>query len=95
VYHVNTCYTKTRGVIRVEYQNVTLSLPKEALRRAKHISIEQGTSLSGFLTKLLEDAAHREEDYRMAKKRHLHMLRESNLGTRGRLSWRRGDLHER
>ncbi len=74
---------------------MTLSLPKETVRRAKHIAIERGTSLSGFLAKLLEEATRREESYRGAKKRHLHMLRESDLGTQGRLSWRRGDLHER
>ncbi|SHF72137.1 hypothetical protein SAMN02745218_02952 [Desulfofundulus australicus DSM 11792] len=38
----------------MEYQNVTLSLPKEVLRRAKHIAIERGTSLSGLLTHLLD-----------------------------------------
>lgn len=33
----------------MEHQKVTLSLPKELLKRAKHIAIERGTSLSGLL----------------------------------------------
>lgn len=37
----------------MEYQNVTLSLPKATLRRAKHIAIERGTSLSGLLTSFI------------------------------------------
>ncbi|HHV54860.1 MAG TPA: CopG family transcriptional regulator [Firmicutes bacterium] len=79
----------------MEYQNVTLSLPKEVLRRVKHIAIERGTSLSGLLTHLLEDLTRREDEYRRAKKYHLAMLDEFDLATKGTVSWTRGDLHDR
>ncbi|KUK09993.1 MAG: hypothetical protein XD50_1737 [Clostridia bacterium 41_269] len=79
----------------MEYQNVTLSLPKEVLRRAKHIAIERGTSLSGLLTQLLEDLTRREDEYRKAKECHLAMLGEFNLATKGNITWARSDLYDR
>ncbi|MBT9282688.1 MAG: hypothetical protein KM312_08640 [Hydrogenibacillus schlegelii] len=79
----------------MEYQNVTLSLPKEVLRKAKHIAIERGTSLSGLLTQLLEDLTRREDAYQKAKESHLALLDELNLNTKGEIPWARGDLHER
>ncbi len=79
----------------MEYQNVTLSLPKELLRRAKHIAIERGTSLSGLLTRLLEDLTRREDEYRKAKEHHLAMLGKFDLATKGNLTWTRSDLYDR
>ncbi|SMB98300.1 hypothetical protein SAMN00808754_2257 [Thermanaeromonas toyohensis ToBE] len=79
----------------MDYQNVTLSLPKEVLRRAKHIAIERGTSLSGLLTQLLEDLTRREDEYRKAKECHLAMLDEFDLATKGNITWTRSDLYER
>lgn len=55
----------------MDYQNVTLSLPREVLRRAKHIAIERGISLSGLLTQLLEELTRKEDVYSRAKERHL------------------------
>lgn len=79
----------------MEYQNVTLSLPKEVLRRAKHTAIERGVSLSGLLTRLLEDLTRREDEYRKAKECHLDMLDEFDLATKGNVTWTRSDLHDR
>lgn len=79
----------------MEYQNVTLSLPKDLLRRAKHIAIERGTSLSGLLARLLEDLTRAEDEYLRARECHLSMLGQLNLGTEGCIDWKRGDLHER
>ncbi|PTQ50819.1 MAG: hypothetical protein HSCHL_2548 [Hydrogenibacillus schlegelii] len=79
----------------MEYQNVTLSLPKDALRKAKHIAIERGTSLSGLLTQFLEDLTRKDEAYRQARERHLAMMDVLDLGTAGNLSGNRSDLHGR
>lgn len=79
----------------VEHQKVTLSLAKELLKRAKHIAVERGTSLSGLLVQLLEDLTRREDRYLKAKERHLAMLDQFDLGTEGSLAWTRSDLHER
>lgn len=79
----------------MEYQNITLSLPKATLKRAKHIAIERGTSLSGLLTSLLEELTRREDVYYLAKQDHLAELEKYDLGTGGNAGWSRGDLHER
>lgn len=79
----------------MEYQNVTLSLPKEVLRRAKHIAIERGVSLSGLLTQLLEELTRKEDAYSRAKERHLAMLDAFDLATEGNINWDRSDFHER
>ncbi len=79
----------------MDHQNVTLSLPKEILRRAKHIAIERGTSLSGLLSHLLEELTRQEDAYCLAKRDHLAELEKYDLGTGGNAGWSRGDLHER
>jgi hypothetical protein len=81
----------------VEYQNITLSLPKDTtLRRVKHVAIEQNTSVSAVLAKVLEDLLQKEEAYQKARTRHLAVLEESlDLGTQGVISWERMDIHER
>lgn len=77
-------------------QNVTLSLPKDVLRKAKIIAIERNTSLSGLLTQLLMEAVKQEERYETSMRNHLKYLEEaSDLGTEGRITWKREELHER
>jgi predicted transcriptional regulator len=77
-------------------QNVTLALPKEILRKAKLLAIQRNTSLSGLLTRALEDVVAREENYQKARKRHSAILRKGlNLGTKGKVTWSREDLHAR
>ncbi len=80
----------------MEYQNITLSLPKEVLRRVKHIAIEKQTSVSGLLAKILEEMVKKEDLYGQAREHHLAALKANfDLGTRGNVTWRRGDLYER
>lgn len=79
----------------MEHQNVTLSIPKEVLRRAKHIAIERGTSLSGLLTQLITELTIREEKYSRAQERHLAMLDRFNMGTGGQIAGSREELHAR
>ncbi|MDI3523179.1 MAG: hypothetical protein PWP43_1361 [Bacillota bacterium] len=79
----------------METQNVTLSLPKELLRQAKHLAIEQGTSLSGLLVQLLKEATKSKDEYVEAREHHLALLNNLDLGTEGKAGWTRGDLHVR
>jgi hypothetical protein len=80
----------------MEYQNVTISIPKHILRKAKLLAVKQNTSLSGLLTRTLEEAVAREEGYEQAQRRNLEWLaRGSDLGTNGKVGWKREDLHER
>ncbi len=80
----------------VEKQNVTLSLPKNILRKAKIIAIEHDTSLSGLMVELLTNLVEQEERYANAKRQHLAWLAQgADLGTDGNISWSRKSLHER
>ncbi len=80
----------------MEYQNVTISIPKEILRKAKHLAIERQTSLSGLLTKTLEEIVAQEDSYRNAKQRQMDQMKNGfDLGLRGKIGWTREELHER
>lgn len=80
----------------MKYQNITISLPKEVLLRVKHLAIDEQTSVSGLLARLLEGLVRRDEAFGRARRRHLALLdRGLDLGTNGRISWRREDLYDR
>ena len=80
----------------MDKQNVTLAIPKDILRKAKILSIEQDTSLSGLLTKALTEIVTRADKYKLAKESHLSWLeKEIDLGTRGEATWSREELHDR
>jgi predicted transcriptional regulator len=77
-------------------QNVTLSLPRHILRKAKILAIQKNTSLSGLLTQALADLVAHQEAYEQARQRNLELLNDGlDLGTHGQASWKREDLHER
>ena len=80
----------------METQNVTLSISKDILRKAKILAVQRNTSLSSLLTQALEDLVAHEESYAMACSRHLSQLENGfDLGTHGQISWKRDELHER
>ncbi len=80
----------------METQNVTLSLPKELVRKAKLIAVERRTSISGLLKELLTEEVAQDGCYAKARSRHLEALRRgADLGTRGTAHWQREELHER
>ena len=78
-----------------ETQNVTLSLPKALLRRAKIIAIEENTSLSQLLKDAISDIVTKSDRYTLARAQHLAWLEEgANLGST-EVVWTREELHER
>ena len=80
----------------METQNVTLAVPKDILRKAKLLAVRRNISLSRLLTEALEELVEGEEEYESARRRHLAILEQGlDLGTGGRATWRREDLHER
>lgn len=80
----------------MERQNITLSLSRDLLKHAKHLAIEKGTSLSGLLSRYLEDLVKKEAGYEEAVSRIAARLAKGlNLGTRGVCAWTRDSLHER
>jgi hypothetical protein len=80
----------------VENRNVTLSIPKVLLRRAKIVAAGQDKSLSQFMRESLEEKVREETDYNKARKRQLRLLRDGlDLGTRGQIDTSREELHAR
>jgi hypothetical protein len=80
----------------VEKQNITLSVPKDVLREAKHYAVDQGVSLSGFLVEALTDRVKRLQEIQRAGARQCALMRRGlKLGTKGRASWKRDQLHAR
>ncbi len=80
----------------METQNITLSLPKEILRKVKLLAVEKGVSVSGLLVQTLEELVRQDERYREARQRSLDLLEKGlDLGTNGKASWKRQELHER
>ena len=80
----------------IDKQNITLSLPKDLLRKAKIFAINHDTSVSGLMVDLLSDLVQREDQYMVAKRGYLATLAQpTNLETNGNTSWSRDSLHER
>ncbi len=80
----------------METQNVTLALPRSLLRKAKILAVERHTSLSGLLTQALTDLVGGADAYEEARRSALGALEHPpNLGTGGRATWTRDELHER
>jgi hypothetical protein len=80
----------------MERQNVTLSLPKRLLKKAKVTAAQQEKSLSELMREALEQRINQSGEYDKAKKRHLRLLeRGFDLGSRGELAFSREELHDR
>jgi hypothetical protein len=80
----------------VEKQNITLSWPKTLLRRAKIMAVKKEKSMSQFLTEALEEKVRDEKGYRRAKERQMRILMKGfDLGTGGRMTASREELHDR
>ncbi len=77
-------------------QNVTLSIPKDVLRKAKILAVQRNTSLSGLLTQTLADLVTHQEAYDQARQHNITLLKNGlDLGTRGQIKLKREALHER
>ena len=80
----------------MDRQNVTLSLPKSLLKKAKIVAAQEEKSLSELMREMLRGKVEQQTGYQKAKQRHLSLLKKGfNLGTKGRSSYTRDDLHAR
>lgn len=84
----------------MENQNVTLSLPKDILQKAKHIAVNRRVSLSRLLAESLTEIVRKDEAYDNAKNRQLATLHRGldlglGVGIAGTVTWKRDDLHVR
>ena len=77
-------------------QNITLSLPRTLLKRVKRVAADRDTSVSALMAEALDRLADEDRRYSAARKRAVAALRSAgSLGTRGRRTWSRDDLHDR
>jgi len=80
----------------MEKQNVTLSLPKSLLKKAKALAASKEKSLSELMKESLEEKVKETTGYQKAKDRQLRLLRKGfNLGTKGEITISREELHAR
>lgn len=80
----------------MQRQNITLSLPKDIIKKAKIVAIKKDTSLSNLIRQILEDIIEKDQGYELAMKRHLEILEEGlNFNLKGKIPWTREELHER
>ena len=80
----------------MEKQNITLALPKDILKRVKVMAAEEGTSISAIMEELLQNRLGRHEGYETARRRQSVILAKGlDMGTGGKVVWRRDQLHER
>lgn len=80
----------------MQKQNVTLSLPKDLLRQARHLAGRRHKSLSEFMRESLAEKVEEASGYSKAMERQLKLMRTGfDLGTAGQVVVERDELHER
>ncbi len=80
----------------MEKQNITLSIRKDILQKIKIIAVRRDASVSALVSQALEDIVAREEAYTVAQRAHRRLLRDGyELGTYGKATWTRDELHDR
>jgi heterodisulfide reductase subunit C len=79
----------------MERQNVTLSLPRHIVLKARHVAVERGVSLSKLLSSYLEDLVENGPGYEHAMKEAISMMREGIPMGVDEPTWTREQLHER
>jgi uncharacterized protein DUF6364 len=77
-------------------QNVTLSLPQDLVRKARHVAGARGVSLSNLVGSCLEEVVGNEPGYEQARDRAIARMRKGlPMGVGERPGWTRDELHER
>ncbi|MGA1795099.1 MAG: CopG family transcriptional regulator [bacterium] len=80
----------------MDRQNVTLSLPKLLLKKAKILAASEDKSLSEFLRETLEEKIKEANGYKKARSRQVKMIKTGfDLGTKGTITISREELHAR
>ena len=75
-------------------QNVTITLTRETLRKAKILAAQHGTTIRGLLATQIGMLVKQEDEYQSSERRALTLLRKGfHLG--GSIPNTRGNAHER
>jgi hypothetical protein len=79
----------------MDVQNVTVSLPVDVMRQARHLAVDRGVSLSKFVAMLVEEKVIVSREYDHARKQEIQRMQAGlDLGTRGNITWTRNELHD-
>jgi len=79
----------------MERQNVTLSLPKAVLKKAKMLALKEGKSLSELIIEAIEERISKNTEYREAMETEIRRMKKGlRLGTGGRMPCARKDMYE-
>jgi hypothetical protein len=79
---------------RDEKQNITISLDRQTIRKAKILAARRSTSISGLVAQQIHVMVGEEESYQRAERQAVSLLDQGfHLGTAIRAS--RDELHER
>jgi hypothetical protein len=77
-------------------QNVTLTLPEDLVREARHLAVDRGVSLSRYLACILEEQIESKRQNDQARQRLLRLLEEGLPSSMpDPVTWTRDELHER
>jgi len=91
VFHVKHVFKGMEGAMK---QNVTISLDRQTIRKAKIVAARRDTSISGLLAQQLEMLVGEEEAYERAERQAVELLDKGfHLG--GAAPASREELHER
>lgn len=80
----------------MENQNITLSFPRDFLKKAKVYAAEHDVSLSGLIRQALKNVMDNKVEYKKAKSRQLKQLKKGfDFGTHGKIGLSRDELYAR
>ena len=80
----------------MERQNVTLSLPKSIVKKAKALALKEEKSLSALIRESLEEKIRKDTGYQEAMVKEIRRMEKGlHLGTSGHMPCSRDELHER
>lgn len=80
----------------MEKQNITLSLPREILKKGKVLAARKGISLNELVRELLQANTEDDGEYQASAERQIKRMKEGiQLGTKGKIAWKRDQLHQR
>ena len=95
-YTHNTCYTYNTWAIPLDNdkQNLTISLDRRTIQKAKVVAARRSTSISGLVARQIEILVGEEEAYERAERQAL-MLLDQGFHLGGEVRVTRDELHER
>ena len=79
-----------------DHRNVTLSLPEPLLRKFRVHAASRNQSMSAIMTEAIRNLTERDDRVEAANRRLIAQIRNApDLGTHGKITWTRDELHGR